>query len=161
MEGRFMKIRFVVLVLGILVLGEATNSASGSPLFAKALKEKYNLRTVSCYTCHAQTINPQMPVGKEVRNDFGKLFADQLVGKMIVARMADSKNAAEAAQAAEDAGNMKLADELRAKKEQIDAGITKDFHDALLKVEPQKHSSGDTYQKILQAGDLERLKPKE
>jgi hypothetical protein len=144
-----MKKRVVALTLGVLITGLWANSACASPLFVKALREKYDYKLVSCYTCHAKGDDPKTgePYGKEVRNDFGHIFEAALKGKEVTARMLKAK---EALEAGDDAT-----------KEKIDTEITKDFLEALGKVEAQKAADGKTYGDKFKAGEIEGVKLKE
>ena len=134
--------------LSLLGVGLLAGVASADTLFMKALKAKYDYKIVSCYTCHAKGDDPATgkPFGKEVRNDFGKLFEPALKDKDIAGRIAQAK-------AAKEAGN-------DAKKEEINAAITKDFLDALAVVEAMKAADGKTYGEKLKAGEVEGVKMK-
>jgi hypothetical protein len=143
----------IVMLLGL------SNLASASPLFARAVKEKYGFTSVSCFTCHMKGVDAAgQRFGKDVRNEFGKLFATQLEGKMIVARMAKSKAAKEAQFAAEEAGNAQQAQKFEAEAQQIDDAIIKDFLEALGKVESQKAADGKTYGAKFNAREIEGVK---
>ena len=130
-------------VVGLLAVGMFSSVASAHGQFMKAMKAKYEFRTVSCYTCHAKGENPKTGerYGKEVRNDFGKLFMPHLKGKDIDARVAKAKET-----------------EDEAEKEKLDEAITNDFLEALEKVEVMKADDGKTYAEKLKAGEIEGVK---
>ena len=72
------KFRFATwCCLVAMVLNTTVVSAQG--LFRTEVKNRYDLKTVSCYTCHAR-----VPVGtenpKQFRNDLGKVFDALLKG---------------------------------------------------------------------------------
>ncbi len=134
------------LCLTMLVTGLLSNVASAHPQFMKALKAKYDFRSVSCYTCHMKGKDPKTdkPYGKDVRNDFGKLFVPLLEGKNIDKR-------------AEEAAESKKNDD-EATAEKLDAGLTADFLEALDKVEAMKNADGKTYGELLKKGEIEGVK---
>jgi hypothetical protein len=139
----------ISLTVAALLAACWTNAALASPLFVKSLREKYDFKLVSCFTCHKKGDDPATgePYGKEVRNEFGHVFEEALKGKDITARMNKSK-------AALEAGN-------EDEKATIDAAITKDFLEALTKVEAQKAADGKTYGDKFKAGEIEGVKLKE
>lgn len=84
-----------------------------------------------------------MPVGKEVRNEFGKLFEPALAAKNMNAQLAAIKAANGAA------------------KKPLQEMATKDFLEALSGVEVMKADDGKTYAEKLKAGEVEGVKLKE
>jgi hypothetical protein len=134
--------RFALSLFGFCLL---SGYASADTLFMKALKEKYDYRIVSCYTCHAKGDDPATgePYGKEVRNDFGKLFEPALDAK----KMHDQLHAIKEAEG--DA------------KKPLQEVASKDFLEALTTVEAMKAEDGKTYGEKLKAGEVEGVKLKE
>jgi len=137
----------VSLCLTMLLTGLLSSVASAHPQFMKALKAKYEFKTVSCYTCHMKGKDPatDKPYGKEVRNEFGELFLPGLKGKKIDDR------AEEAAKLKKENGF----DDPDAAK--IDEGLTADFLEVLEKVEVMKNGE-KTYAELLKAGEVEGVK---
>ena len=109
--------------------------------FRKALQAKYNFRTVSCFTCHAR-VQPGTENPKQFRNDFGKLFDSHLKDKNVTERLNEVKS-------------LSSTDE---KKKQVQEAVTKDFMDALEKIEGQDHPDGGTWGEALKAGKIEGTK---
>ena len=109
--------------------------------FRKAIQAKYNFRTVSCFTCHARveagTENP-----KQFRNDFGKLFDAHLKDKNVTQRLNDVKSLSSS----------------DPKKKEVQEEVTKDFMDALEKIEKQSHPEGGNWGDALKAGKVEGTK---
>ena len=134
-----MKTVAVRLTMGLFATTLAVNVASADMLFMKTLKEKYDYDRVTCFTCHAQGINPAngKPFGKEVRNDFGKLFEPALDAK----KMHDQLHKIKAAKGAA--------------KKPLQEVATRDFLEALAGVEAMKAEDGKTYGEKLKAGEVE------
>lgn len=131
-------------VAGLFVITCWANVASADTLFKNALQEKYDFKIVSCYTCHAKGIDPATgkPFGKEVRNDFGKLFEPALAAKKMNAQLKAIKQAPVAAKPA------------------LQATAKKDFLEALIEVEAMKADDGKNYGEKVEAGDIEGVKLK-
>jgi hypothetical protein len=142
--ARLMKNFALRIAFGLVGIALLASAASADTLFMKALKAKYDYKIVSCYTCHAKGKDPATgePFGKEVRNDFGKLFEPALAGKDIKGRIAEAKEADDA------------------KKAEINEAITADFLAALATVEAMQAADGKTYAEHLKAGTQEGVKLK-
>lgn len=130
--------------LSFVGVGFLASAGSADTLFMKALKEKYDYKIVSCFTCHAKGDDPATgeAYGKEVRNDFGKLFEPALDAK----KMHDQLHAIKDAKG--DA------------KKPLQEVATKDFLEALATVEAMKADDGKTYGEKLKAGEVEGVKLK-
>jgi hypothetical protein len=143
LEPSLMKsvLRFAVAVVAV---GSLASAASADTLFMKALKEKYDFKIVSCNTCHAKGTDPATgeAYGKEVRNDFGKLFEPSLDEK----KMHDQLHAIKDAKG--DA------------KKPLQEKASADFLAALAVVEAMKADDGKTYGEKLKAGEIEGVKLK-
>lgn len=146
------------------VLCFSSSSAFAHGVFKKVLLAKYQFEKVSCYTCHAKeaAVNAEAwnaaKNRKAFRNDFGKLFAQQLDGKKIDERAAESKKAKEDAEAATENGNVAMEKKLLAKAARIDQAIKADFLIALRAVEAQKAANGKTYGELLKDRKIEGVK---
>ena len=107
--------------------------------FQIALRKKYNFKTVVCATCH--------PAGKEKteRNEFGTLFAKEFTGKNVSKRLADVKDLD-----VEDPARVKVKNE-----------VTKQFLEALQKIESLPGPGGEKWSELLKAGKLEGVKLRE
>ena len=137
----------VVCVVSIL-LSQVPAGIAQTP-FKKALQSKYGFTSVSCYTCHSR--KSEVPAdqlaafkknGKAFRNSFGKEFDKHLKGKNVTKRLADVKGLD-----SDDPKKVKVVDE-----------VTKEFLDALTKVEVAKSSSDLTYGELLKKAMLDGVK---
>ncbi len=148
-------------VLATFAAGLLTNSAAAHSVFMKALKSKYEFKTVSCSTCHSkkdEIAEADMAKFEEepkhFRNDFGQLFMPHIKGKNVDDR---AEKAAELKKAARDAETEAEEEKLKAEAEEIEEALAKDFLEALEKVEAQK--SGDkTYAELLKAGEVDGVR---
>ena len=137
------KFRFATwCCLVAMVLNTTVVSAQG--LFRTEVKNRYDLKTVSCYTCH-----DRVPLGtenpKQFRNDLGKVFDALLKGKKITARVAAVKEL----------------DRDDKKRMAVEAAVLKEFCAALDKLEAMKHPEAGTYKDAFKKGVIEGLKLKE
>jgi len=146
------------LVFGIAIAALWSNVASAESAFMKAMKAKYEFRTVSCYTCHMKKseVPPELlpqyeKESKSLRNEFGQLFVKALEGKKVHERMEKARELKKLAREAEsEAEEAKL----EAQEEAIEAAVTEDFLEALAKVEAMKdEETGKTYGELLKAVD--------
>lgn len=126
-------------LLSLVGVGLLASAASADTLFMKALKQKYDFKLVSCNTCHMAGKDPKTDkaYGKEVRNDFGKLFEPALDAK----KMHDQLHA--------------IKDAKKDEKPALQEKATADFLEALTAVEAIKADDGKTYGEKLKAGDME------
>ncbi len=138
----------MVALVAIAAWAVQSSVASAHPDFKKELQSQFDLKTVSCYTCHAK--EEEVPKDKlaeyeenkkAFRNTFGQEFDKLLKDKGLSAKIKAAKEAGN--EAAEDA----------AKAEALDA-----FKEALKKVVDVKAPSGKTYGEELKAGTLEGVK---
>ena len=116
------------LCLLLIVIGQATPCIAQTE-FKKALQKKHNLKSVTCFACHAKKSEvPQdqqaayKKKAKSFRNDFGKEFDKHLKNKNVTKRLAEVKR-------------LKSTDP---KKKKVVDEVTKEFLDALQKVDPLK-----------------------
>ena len=133
----------MLLFVGLSVLVAGT--ALAHPVFDKALEGRHSVKA-SCYACHAKGDDPATGkrYGKEVRNDFGKLFDAQLKDKEIGQRVKQAKK-----------------EENDAKKEKLNEALTADFLEALDKIEAMPAAGGKIYAEAIKAGDVENIEPVE
>ena len=147
----------------LLAIGLFSGTASAHSVFMKALKAKYEFRTVSCNTCHvpkSDIAEEDLPKyeenSKQFRNEFGKLFLPPLKGKNVDDR---AEEASAAKKAAREASSDAEAEKLEAKADEIEAGLSKDFLEALEKVEAMKDkATGKTYAELLKNGEVEGVR---
>ncbi len=124
---------FCTAVVGLIV---GVPAAEGHTFMRKPFQKKYDLKSVSCYTCHIKGKD------KEIVTEFGKTLKTLLKGKEITARMKAVKGA-----------------DRKAKKE-VEEECTKDLVEALKKLDKMKTPSGKSYPEAIKAGDVEGAKPK-
>ena len=147
----------------IFTIGLFSGTASAHSQFMKALKAKYEFRTVSCYTCHSkkseiaeEDLAEFEEEPKHFRNAFGDLFLPHIEGKDIDDR---AEKSAALKKEARDADSEAAEEKLKAQAEEIDAAISKDFLEALEKVEAMKDKdTGKTYAELLKAGEVSGVK---
>ena len=154
------------ILLATTVCAGIASSASAHSLFGRALKEKYEFRSASCYACHlhkdqtegftAEQLEAYKEEPKAFYNEFGKLLLPHLEDKKIDERV---QAATDAKKAAREADSEEEEAALEAKEEQIEAELTKDFLEALKAVEAmQNEAKGKTYAELLRAGEIEGVR---
>ena len=126
----------LALVCSLIAIMVLPSAALAQTEFQIALRKKYNFKTVTCAACHPNIKD------KTERNEFGTLLAKELKGKDVTKRLEDVKE-----KDVEDPARIKVKEE-----------VTKEFLDALPKVETQKSKSGETFGELLKAGKLEGVK---
>lgn len=129
--------QLVVLVCAIAVCFVFAVDANAHSEFKKALQKKYNLKSVSCNTCHVKG-KP-----KSERSDFGKLFDKHFKGKDISAKYKKLKDE-------------ELDDEIDEFKKYMD----KEFKKAIVEIE-KVEKDGSTIGKMIKEGKIDGIKLKE
>ena len=141
----------LTVVLTLFTAGLLSTDASAHSLFMKALKAKYEFKSVSCSTCHSkkdeiaeEDMEKYKEDPKHFRNSFGQLFMPHIKGKKIDDRV-------------EEAKELKKND-MDDKADELEAGVTADFLEALEKVEAMKNDAGKTYAELLKAGEIDGIR---
>ena len=129
--------RKILLSVVMIAVGLSADVASAHGQFKKALTTKYGFKKiggVSCYTCHVKGKDPATGKAftREFRNDFGKLFIPVL--KKDIGDRAETSAALKKAAFAADTEAQE--EKLKAEAAVIDAGVTKDFLEALKRLRP-------------------------
>ena len=144
--------RVITMICCLAIVAAPMAPAMAQSPFGKALKAKYKLKSVSCYTCHSRS--SEIPEDKKAefeenkkafRNAFGQAVAEHLKGTDVSKKLAEVK-------------------ELESddpKKEKVVAAATEVFLKALVKVEAQKSPEGKTYAELLKSATLKGVKPLE
>jgi hypothetical protein len=101
--------------------------ASAHEVFKEPLEERYNLKTVTCKTCHPKNDD------RTVNNKFGQLFAEAFKGKDLTKRYEQAENQGEEA------------------KKAFEKEMIKEFNTALNAIEKQTISYSD----LIRAGLLQ------
>ena len=140
----------IALLFAAVLLVQSRTTLAHGPL-RKALKAKYDFKSVSCYTCHsreddivAEDLAAFEMNKKAFLNPFGKQLGKLLDGKDITKRMAE-------------------VEELESdypQKKMVIGEVTKEFLEALMKLESVKSPSGTTYGELLKQGTLDGVKPR-
>ena len=139
------KMRWFATAVACCLLILVTNNfpAQSQTVFKKALQKKYGYKSVSCYTCHKKGKDANgKSLGKEHRNEFGEALHVLLAEKDVTNRIKEAK---------------KGGGESRKK---VYAEVTKEFLEALDKVEEMKSEDGATWGKLLDEGKLKGVKVK-
>jgi hypothetical protein len=122
------------------------HSAEAHTLFKKPFQEQYELRTATCFACHAKGKDERTgkPFGKDVYSEFGQELAKLLEERQITGRIQDAikleKNA----------------------KEKIHEQVIQEFLEALSKLDAMESPHGPTWGEYIRDGKLPetRLKKK-
>ena len=130
------------VIRGILAAWLAC-SLIASPVFGQTelgtvIKKHYNLRSVSCNTCH---VKEQEDKTKDQLTPFGLMIAKLVEGQKITERLNAVKD-------------------LEEEKELVKEAIEKEFSETVKKLDELKDGSGKTYGELIQAGDVDGLKPR-
>ncbi len=118
-------------------------SLVATPVFGQTelgtvMKKHYTLRSVSCNTCH---IKEQEEKSKDKLTPFGGVVAKLVEGQKITERLNAVKD-------------------LEEEKELVKETIEKEFAETVKKLDGMKDASGKTYAELIQAGEIEGLKPR-
>ncbi len=115
-----------------------TSPALGQTELGTVIKKHYNLRSVSCNTCH---VKEQEDKTKDQLTPFGLMIAKLVEGQKITERLNAVKD-------------------LEEEKELVKEAIEKEFSETVKKLDELKDGSGKTYGESIQAGDIDGLKPR-
>jgi|OpeIllAssembly_1097287.scaffolds.fasta_scaffold212522_1 hypothetical protein len=118
-------------------------SLVAAPVFAQSelgtvMKKHFTLRSVSCNTCH---IKEQEEKSKDQLTPFGLVVAKLVEGQKITERLNAVKDMEE-------------------EKELVKEAIEKEFAETVKKLDGMKDASGKTYAELIQAGEIDGLKPR-
>ncbi|MCA9245491.1 MAG: hypothetical protein KDA42_00220 [Planctomycetales bacterium] len=131
------------MILFLVVLFPAVATAH-APL-SKAMKERYELRSASCYTCHVKGKDEKTgkPLGKEHLNPFGEALHAVLKDKNLTQKLQDAKEA-------DDESEDKVKEE-----------VVAEFLKAIETVENEKSANGNTWLSLIKSGELDGIKLKD
>jgi hypothetical protein len=110
----------------------------GQTELGTVMKKHYKLRSVSCNTCH---IKEQEEKSKDQLTPFGGVVAKLVEGQKITERLNAVKD-------------------LEEEKELVKEAIEKEFAETVKKLDGMKDASGKTYAELIQAGEIDGLKPR-
>ncbi len=131
---RVIQVGLLVLIGGSVWAAAPGTAAWGHGIFKKTLEKKYGNLRVTCNMCHVKKES------KEQRNEFGKLFYDQLLGQDLSARWKAVEG-----------------DERKALETEVMAPA---ILVALEKIEKQENEEGQLYGELIPAGAIEGSKLK-
>lgn len=110
----------------------------GQTELGTVIKKHYSLRSVSCNTCH---VKEQEEKTKDQLTPFGLVIAKLVEGQKITERLNAVKD-------------------LEEEKELVKEAIEKEFSETVKKLDELKDDSGKAYGELIQAGDIDGLKPR-
>ena len=126
------------LLAAWLVLSLVVAPIYGQSELGTVMKKHYSLRSVSCNTCH---IKEQEEKSKDKLTPFGQVVAKLVEGQKITERLNAVKD-------------------LEEEKEVVKEAIEKEFAETVKKLDAMKDPSGKTYAELIQAGEIDGLKPR-
>jgi hypothetical protein len=138
MEDRTLKRATRTSLVAGLVLSLCAPSVQAQSVLATVFKKYYKAKSVACESCHIKSENKD----EHVLNDLGKVLAKFVDGKEINRRL-------EAIKDREDE-----------EAEKVKEAVSKDFEEALKKLDELKAPSGKLYPEAIKAGEVEGTKPR-
>ncbi|MFP6691623.1 MAG: hypothetical protein VB875_01295 [Pirellulales bacterium] len=151
-----MKMFLASLTATVVLFSVTTQDVEAHSTFKKAFQARYELKTVSCSTCHAKKdeIAPAQVAEytkntKKFRNEFGKRFEVLLKGTDVTKQYYEAKE-----KAGDEADSVKK----EAIKSAVNAVLTKEIIEALKKFEEMKSPGGETWKAFIKAGKVSGTK---
>ena len=126
------------LVAAWLAFSLVATPVFGQTELGTVMKKHFTLRSVSCNTCH---IKEQEEKSKDQLTPFGLVVAKLVEGQKITERLNAVKDMEE-------------------EKELVKEAIEKEFAETVKKLDGMKDASGKTYAELIQAGEIDGLKPR-
>ncbi len=105
------------------------------------LKKHYKLRFVSCNSCHIKEADEEAEKTKDKLTPFGEVIVRLVAGRQITERLNAVKDKEE-------------------EKEEVKEAIKREFAETVKKLDALKDASGKTYAELIQAGEIDGLKPR-
>jgi len=117
----------------------------GAPLYGHSelgtvLKKHYKLRSVSCNSCHVKEADDEAEKTKDKLTPFGGVISKLVAGQKITERLNAVKDKEE-------------------EKELVKEAIAKEFAETVKKLDTLKDANGKTYAELIQAGEVDGLRP--
>lgn len=113
----------------------------GQSELGTVMKKHYKLRSVSCNACHIKEANEEAEKSKDKLTPFGQVILKLVAGQQITVRLNAVKDKEE-------------------EKEQVKEAIEKEFAETVKKLDVLKDAGGKTYSELIQAGEVDGLKPR-
>ncbi len=129
-------------LVGLLVCPLASSAALAHSPYGRALKERHELRSVSCYACHVKGKNEDTgkPLGKEHLNEFGEVLRVVLEDKNFTQRLEAAKELS------------------REERDKVNQEAAVEFLKALEQIENKAATGGKTWTRLIKSGDLEGIR---
>ena len=121
-----------------LVLSLVVAPLRGQSELGTVMKKHYTLRSISCNACH---IKEQEEKSKEKLTPFGQVILKLVDGQKITERLNAVKGMEE-------------------EREAVKEAIEKEFAETVKKLDVMKDPGGKTYAELIQAGEIDGLKPR-
>lgn len=141
-----MKQTSLLWISTLLACAAGPSATYGHTPYGKALKEQYDLRTVSCYACHVKGKDEETgkPLGKEHLNDFGTALHAVL----------KDKNFTEKIEAAKELP--------REERSKVDDEAEAEFLKAMEQIGSKSAADSEkTWMQLIQGGELEGIRLRE
>lgn len=134
----------LIWILGLAGVTGPAAAFAHTP-YVKALKERHELRSVSCFACHAKGKDEETgrPLGKEHLNALGESLHAMLKDKKITERI-------------EAAKQLSIAE-----RKAVNEEAAAEFLKAMEQIESKPSADGKTWLQLIQTGELEGIRLKE
>ena len=124
-----------------LVMSLVVSPIYGQTELGTVMKKHYRLRSVSCNSCHIKEANEEAEKSKDKLTPFGLVIQKLVAGQQITERLNAVKDKEE-------------------EKEQVKEAIERDFAETVKRLDVVKDASGKTYAELIQAGEVEGVRPR-
>ena len=124
-----------------LVMSLVVSPIYGQTELGTVMKKHYRLRSVSCNSCHIKEANEEAEKSKGKLTPFGQVIEKLVAGQQITERLNAVKDKEE-------------------EKEQVKEAIEKEFAETVKRLDVVKDASGKTYAELIQAGEVDGVRPR-
>ena len=124
-----------------LVMSLVVPPIYGQTELGTVMKKHYRLRSVSCNSCHIKEANEETEKSKDKLTPFGLVIQKLVAGQQITERL----------NAVQDKDE---------EKEQVKEAIEKEFAETVKRLDVVKDASGKTYAELIQAGEVDGVRPR-
>ena len=113
----------------------------GQSELGTVIKKHYKLRSISCNSCHIKEASEEAEKSKDKLTPFGQVIVRLVAGQQITERLNAVKDKEE-------------------ERELVKEAIEKEFAEMVKKLDVLKDAGGKTYAELIQAGEIDGLKPR-
>lgn len=113
----------------------------GQSELGTVMKKHYKLRSISCNSCHIKEENEEAEKSRDRLTPFGQVILNLVASQKITERLHAVKDMEE-------------------EKELVKEAIEREFAETIKKLDSMKDASGKTYAELIQAGEVEGLRPR-